>query len=99
MTIVPLPYLIHQIESQVSHDWIGLLFSFSSVRAARNDCVADERRRRHHPPALPRLRAAAPGEPRPPSIRLPWSFSASCLDCDSGPLQNYMSQGNKFICS
>jgi len=26
MTIVPLPYLIHQIESQVSHDWIGLLF-------------------------------------------------------------------------
>ena len=99
MTIVPLPYLIHQSKSQVSHDWIGLLFNLSSVRAARNDCVAEERRRRHHPPALPRLRAAAPGEPRPPSICLPWSFSASCLDCDSGPLQNYMSQGNKFICS
>ena len=63
MTIVPLPYLIHQIESQVSHDWIGLLLSFSSVRAARDDCVAEERRRRHHPPALPRLCAAAPGEP------------------------------------
>ena len=71
------PYLIHQSKSQVSHDWIGLLFNLSSVRAARNDCLAEERRPPLHPVTraaavapLARLCAAAPGEPR-----LAWSVA------------------------
>ena len=63
MTIVSLPYLIHQSKSQVSHDWIGLLFNLSSVRAARNDCLAEERR----PPLHPVTRAAAVAT-LPPSL-------------------------------
>ena len=96
------PYLISSIK--VNHRFLMIgsdcsstfpLFVLLATTAWQRSAARPSTRWPAPPPSPP---SHPPSTMRRCPRRAP-SCMVSCLDCDSGPLQNYMSQGNKFICS